>query len=560
MEKRAILAAVLMAGLLILYQAIFAPVPPPPAPVQPSVESKPSPPPVSLPPVSLLPKVERPAVIPQRMVSVEGPLFRATVGSDGGKLHEWVLRYRGDKPMVIPGALGPRGLVLQRPGLEPESVPFSVKEDRLVVGLGRPRGEVTLRGQDAFALQVTEALRFEAQDFRLEVGLRLENRQAGPQLVEVLLPWETLKKWPDDQKEGFQGQRPTRVTRLSAGDVYRDDLASVADRTEEGKWVALESDWYIAAMIPLTPGFKLVTSKGANGTVGIALKATPPPLGPQQVWEGRALLYVGPKEYDRLKALGVQLEGAIDFGGFPLPRKYGGLPMGWLGIPILWLMNFFTHYTDNYGVAIILLTVITKILFYPLTLKSLASMKAMQALAPQINALRAKHQKDPQRLQRETMELYRKHKVNPMGGCLPMVIQIPIFYALYLVFQYAVELQNAAFLCLGRAPLWMPLLGGKDLWICNLAQQDPTYVLPILMGISMFVQQKMTPTMGDPRQAKIMLMMPLVFTFMFLNLPSGLVLYWFVSNVLQILQQHYMERRAKSLKAPGKGGKEPQRP
>jgi YidC/Oxa1 family membrane protein insertase len=158
------------------------------------------------------------------------------------------------------------------------------------------------------------------------------------------------------------------------------------------------------------------------------------------------------------------------------------------------------------------------------------------------------------------MELYRKHKVNPMGGCLPMVIQIPIFYALYLVFQYAVELQNAAFLCLGRAPLWMPLLGGEDLWICNLAQQDPTYVLPILMGISMFVQQKMTPTMGDPRQAKIMLMMPLVFTFMFLNLPSGLVLYWFVSNVLQILQQHYMERRAKSLKAPGKGGKEPQRP
>jgi YidC/Oxa1 family membrane protein insertase len=206
-------------------------------------------------------------------------------------------------------------------------------------------------------------------------------------------------------------------------------------------------------------------------------------------------------------------------------------------------MNFFQRYVRNYGVAIILLTVITKIVFYPLTLKSLASMKAMQALQPQVNALKAKHQKDPQRAQRETMELYKKHSVNPMGGCLPMVVQIPIFYGLYLVFSLSVELQNATFLCFGR-------LFGLDLWICDLAQQDPTYVLPLLMGVSMFVQQKMTPTVGDPRQAKIMLVMPVVFTFMFLNLPSGLVLYWFVSNVLQILQQYYMDRGRTSKIAP----------
>jgi len=143
------------------------------------------------------------------------------------------------------------------------------------------------------------------------------------------------------------------------------------------------------------------------------------------------------------------------------------------------------------------------------------------------------------------MELYKKHGVNPMGGCLPMVVQIPIFYALYLVFSLSVELQNATFLCFGR-------LFGLELWICDLAQQDPTYVLPILMGVSMFVQQKMSPTVGDPRQAKIMLLMPVVFTFMFLNLPSGLVLYWFVSNVLQILQQHYMDRGGRSLKVAAK--------
>jgi YidC/Oxa1 family membrane protein insertase len=170
------------------------------------------------------------------------------------------------------------------------------------------------------------------------------------------------------------------------------------------------------------------------------------------------------------------------------------------------------------------------------------SMKAMQALQPQINALRSKYKSDPQRLQQETMQLYRSNKVNPLGGCLPMVVQIPIFYALYVALSVSVEMQNAPFICFGSLPRWVPLLGGQDLWICDLAAYDPTYILPLLMGASMFVQQKMQPVMGDPRQAKMMLFMPVIFTFMFLNLPSGLVLYWTLSNVLQIGQQKYMER------------------
>jgi YidC/Oxa1 family membrane protein insertase len=223
--------------------------------------------------------------------------------------------------------------------------------------------------------------------------------------------------------------------------------------------------------------------------------------------------------------------------------------MEWLAVPILWLMHRFYEYTHNYGVAIILLTVITKVLFFPLTIKSMTSMKAMQALQPQINALRSKYKSDPQRLQRETMELYRAHKVNPLGGCLPMVVQIPIFYALYVALSVSVDIQNAPFICFGR-------LFGVDLWICDLAAHDPTYVLPILMGISMFIQQKMTPVMGDPRQAKMMLFMPVVFTFMFLNLPAGLVLYWTLSNVLQIAQQKYMERIGKKTeKIPARAAK-----
>jgi YidC/Oxa1 family membrane protein insertase len=176
-------------------------------------------------------------------------------------------------------------------------------------------------------------------------------------------------------------------------------------------------------------------------------------------------------------------------------------------------------------------------------------MKAMQALQPQINALRSKYKSDPQRLQRETMELYRAHKVNPLGGCLPMLVQVPIFYALYDALSVSVDLQNAPFICLGRA-------FGIDFWICDLSRHDPTYVLPILMGVSMFVQQKMMPVMGDPRQAKMMLFMPVIFTFMFFSLPSGLVLYWTLSNVLQIGQQKYMERRTgKTEKVPARATK-----
>jgi len=256
-------------------------------------------------------------------------------------------------------------------------------------------------------------------------------------------------------------------------------------------------------------------------------------LAAGQRWQGTAALYVGPKEWNYLRAQEVGLEAAQ-------ARNYGrflwvGFPMWWFCVPLLWLMNFFGTWLpgQNYGVAIILLTVLVKVVFYPLSLKSMRSMKAMQVLQPQLTALRNKYKSDPQRFQREQMDLFKKHGVNPMGGCLPMIVQIPIFYALYLTLQYSVELQGAPFL----------------LWINDLSKKDPYYVLPILMGISMLVQQKMTPTVGDPRQAQIMLIMPVVFTFMFLEFPTGLVLYWLVNNCLTILQQYLIERSATPRKA-----------
>ena len=553
MEKRAILAAVLMAAVFIVYQMFFfpeAPVPqkPPPAPTASQTPPvAPTPAPSALPATAAgparAPQAQRP---PQRLATVESPLYRNVVSSEGGKLQELVLRYRGEKPMVIVGELGPAGLHLAPDASGPgEVVPMSFDKDSLV--MTDKLAELVLTGE-ADGLRVRQTLRFHPDGYAIDALVRVENPGASPRTVALSLPWLTRQTWRGTP-ERFQGQHPTEIVWSAHGSINRiTDLGITHSVASDGDWVALDSVWYLSALVPKGPGFKLIVAtegkvpdakdgdKTAAGRVTVAVKATPT-IAPGQAWEGTVVLYAGPKEYDRLKALGLQ--DTINFGGFPLPRKWGGLPMEWLGVPILWLLNWTYKHVGNYGVAIILLTVVSKVLFYPLTVKSMRSMKAMQALQPQVNALRSKYQKDPQTLQRETLALYKKHRVNPMGGCLPMIAQVPIFYALYLALSVSVELQGSPFLCFGH-------LFGFDLWICDLAAHDPTYVLPVLMGITMFVQQKLTPTMGDPRQAKMMLFMPIVFTFMFLNLPSGLVLYWTVSNVLQILQQKLMDRPART--------------
>jgi YidC/Oxa1 family membrane protein insertase len=548
MEKRAILAAVLMAALLLVYQMFFlAPAPEAPPGVQKTKDSvQPSPPvpaPAPAPVVAGSARAAGPGAPPPpaRTVAVEAPVYRAVVSSEGGKLQEYVLRYRGDKPLVSVGEVGPAGLEIDA-GSGRAVLPMEIVGGDLVLGSGRLAGDLVLR-REYEGLRVQETLGFSASGYTIESRIRIENLGAAPRAVEVLLPWSARQTWKD-ATEKFPGQRPTEVVWESGGTVHRiENLTAIGQRTEQGAWIGLGSAWYLAALVPKQGDFQLVAmgdpkpaeSKKAaehEGRATIAVRATPT-VAPGQAWEGTVVAYIGPKEYDQLRALG--LENTINFGGFPVPRQYGGLPMEWLGVPILRLLTWVYRTVGNYGVAIILLTVISKVLFYPLTVKSIRSMKAMQVLGPQVNALRSKYKSDPQRLQKETLELYRQHKVNPMGGCLPMVAQVPIFYALYLALSVSVELQNAPFLCFGR-------MFGLDLWICDLASQDPTYVLPILMGVTMLIQQKMQPMTGDPRQAKMMLVMPFVFTFMFLNLPSGLVLYWTVSNILQILQQWFMDR------------------
>jgi YidC/Oxa1 family membrane protein insertase len=577
MEKRAILAAVLMAGVLMLYQALFLTSPEQPPPPPKTREGTPTAPTGSAPPgiatavpVPVPPPPAGPApAVPERMAEIETPLYRARVSSAGGALQQWDLEYRGEKPMVLKGVVYPVGLTVVRPGAAPLVIPFTMSTDSLRLGKERPQAELHLVGEDGFGLRVTQILGFRADGYLVTRDIKVENRHQVAQSAELALSWTAPSEWPKEH-EGFRGPRPISVVRLGNGAFWarRVWVRDAEPFLGDGRWIGFEggvaptgqNGVYLTALIPMSPGMKLVEARGDEGGGGsekaakkvqIGVRVPLPVLQPGQDWNGRVLSYLGPMEYDRLKALGVDLEKAIYFGGFPFAEAWAErsgvptLPMEWIAVAVLRLMHWFYGFVGNYGIAIILLTVISKVVFFPLSLKSMRSMKAMQAIQPQVNALRAKYKNDAQRVQREMMELYRQHKVNPLGGCLPMLVQVPIFYALYVALSVSADLQNSPFVCFGKVPSWVPFLGGSDFWICDLAAQDPTYVLPILMGVSMFIQQKMTPVMGDPRQAKIMLMMPVVFTFMFLSLPAGLVLYWTLSNVLQIAQQYYMDRGAK---------------
>jgi YidC/Oxa1 family membrane protein insertase len=204
-------------------------------------------------------------------------------------------------------------------------------------------------------------------------------------------------------------------------------------------------------------------------------------------------------------------------------------------------LQFSHSFTGNYGFDIILLTVMIKILFIPLTQKSFRSMREMQKLQPQMAKIRERFKDTPEQMNKEIMELYRRHKVNPLGGCLPMVLQIPVFIGLYQALLNTIELRHAPF------ALWINDLSAPDrLGLLQLpfVQHPGIPVLTLLMGVSMFVQQWMTPSAGDPAQQRVMMIMPLMFTFMFVNFPSGLALYWLVNNLLTIAQQFYMNRTA----------------
>ncbi len=288
-------------------------------------------------------------------------------------------------------------------------------------------------------------------------------------------------------------------------------------------WFAQDDKYFTASLISGERG--IVTSRKTAGSAETGDLLTSD-LTVKEKPEARAFtLYAGPKSYTLLQAQGHGLEQMIDYGWF-----------GVLAKPMFWLLQLFYRFTSNYGVAIILLTIVVRaLLFYP-SLKSATAMEEMKKLQPQMAALREKYKKDPPRMNQEIMKLYKEHKVNPLGGCLPMLLQLPFFVALYNVLSVSIELRQASFL---------------SFWIKDLSVHDPYYILPVLMGVSMIFTMKMTSTTVDPQQQKIMMFMNIAFIFLFAWLPAGLLLYITLSNLLSIVQQLYVRKLIGSSPAAG---------
>ncbi|WP_375740778.1 membrane protein insertase YidC [Pseudomonas boanensis] len=285
----------------------------------------------------------------------------------------------------------------------------------------------------------------------------------------------------------------------------------------QGGWVAWLQHYFVTAWVSDKDEANLVqTRKDAQGNyiVGFTGASLNVPAGSQA--EAGATLYAGPKMQDKLKELSPGLELTVDYGF-----------LWFIAQPIFWLLQHIHSLLGNWGWAIICLTILIKLAFFPLSAASYKSMARMRAVSPKLQALKEQHGDDRQKMSQAMMELYKKEKINPLGGCLPILVQMPVFLALYWVLLESVEMRQAP---------WM-------FWITDLSIKDPFFILPIIMGATMFIQQQLNPTPPDPMQAKVLKLMPIIFTFFFLWFPAGLVLYWVVNNVLSIAQQWYITRQ-----------------
>ncbi len=290
-------------------------------------------------------------------------------------------------------------------------------------------------------------------------------------------------------------------------------------------WAAASSTYFMSAIAPANTANLTLKARLQDSVYRVVLEQADIVVQANTEVQQDVTYWVGPKVGNLLEKAPNELINAIDLGMFSI-----------IGSALLWCLEYLHGFANNWGVAIILLTVGIKILFWPLTAKSYASMAKMRKLQPMIKAIQEKHADDREALTRETMALHKTYGINPASGCIPMLVQLPVFFGLYQALLTSIELRGASF---------VTYLPGTDvIWLADLSQADPFYITPIIMGLSMFFMQKMSPPMGDPMQQKIMMFLPLIFTFMFLSFPSGLVLYWLVNNLLSMLQQWLLLRKA----------------
>ena len=450
-------------------------------------------------------------------IEVETDLYRAKFTTRGAALTSWELkRYRSSsdgKSLVQ--------LVRQRGKFaEPLTVTvddtshskelsegiYRVEKDFTTLDQGHPTGHITFSySNPATGVRLEKRLTFHTESYVVDIALKSSG------LTEAVKLGLGTNFGVVDWGEGFIGS-------VGAASLIDDKIEHDMPETETElkgpvKWVALQDKYFISALIPKTSASAWPKKQGdklVSTAVRLPVDSSGAPLELQ--------LFAGPKEFDTLQSLQIRLEDTIDFGWF----LFGSWDtVRAVAKPIFSVLRYINDYTHNYGVTIILLTIIIKVLFIPLQYKSYTSMKKMQGIQPKVAAVQEKFKDDRDRLNKELIKLYRDHKVNPVGGCLPMLLQMPVFVSLFNILYMTIDLR--------QAPL--------GLWITDLSLQDPYYILPIIMGISMMVMQKIQPTTMDPTQAKMMLMLPVAMTFLFVNFPAGLVLYWLTNNVLSIVQQ-----------------------
>ena len=372
--------------------------------------------------------------------------------------------------------------------------------------------------------RVEKIFRFRGDDYLIDVEYHLENNTSATKQAAMYAQIKRDTREPLNEETMALGPQPylgaaftTPEDRYQKVDFDDIDDDGPLDVTIQGGWVAFLQHYFLSAWVaPADQLNRFSGRKSADGTyifgyTGVLQEIDPGETG---VWEAK--FYAGPKDQKRLEEIAENLHLTVDYGF-----------LWWVAIPLFYLLDWLYAMVGNWGVAIILLTVVVKTILFPLSAAGYRSMANMRRVAPAMKRLQERYSNDREKLSKEMMALYKKEGANPLGGCLPMILPMPIFIALYWVLFESVELRQAPFF----------------FWIDDLAVMDPYFVLPLLMGASMYWMQTLNPQVGDPLQIKMMKMMPIMFTVLFLFFPAGLVLYWLVNNVLSIAQQQYIYKQ-----------------
>ncbi|MCL1825645.1 MAG: membrane protein insertase YidC [Betaproteobacteria bacterium] len=482
-------------------------------------------------------------------VKVETDVIRAEISAEGGSIVRLeLLKHRSsenpENSYVIFDDGAAHIFEAQSGFLLNENLPlpnhrtlFELPDGNLALADGQDKLVVRLKAPAANDVSVTKVLTFTRGSYLIDVAYEIHNESADPLVAQAY--FQFLRDGKPAEKSGgglFGGGIQTftgpafysdegKFQKVSFGDIDENKAKFTANA--DNGWVALVQHYFVSAWLPpqgVSREYR--TKKTSNGHYTAGAVLTPTTIEPGATGHIEARLYAGPQDQNKLEEIAPGLKLVVDYGVLTV-----------IAAPLFWLLSWLHSLTGNWGWAIILVTIIIKALFFPLSAASYKSMAKMRVLAPRMQRMKELYGNDKAKMQQEMMNLYRTEKINPLGGCLPILVQIPVFIALYWVLLGSVEMRQA------------PWLG----WIQDLSVRDPYFILPLIMGASMLVQMKLNPSPPDPMQAKIMMAMPIVFTIMFLWFPSGLVLYWVVNNLLSIAQQwqitRIIERGGKKAKA-----------